>query len=121
MKIFYIEDNKMNFRLVQKMLKGNHEVLGAMTGQEGLVQIAVDPPDLILLDINLPDMDGFSVLSALRSDISYDDIPVLALTANAMHGDRERIIDAGFDAYLAKPVTLLELRNTISKFQGGSH
>lgn len=113
MKIFYIEDNKMNMRLVQKMLKCEYDVSGAYTGEDGLQQVNIVQPDLILLDINLPDINGFQVLKKLRENKQYDHIPVVALTANAMYGDKEKILESGFDAYLAKPVTSVELRNMI--------
>lgn len=116
MNILYIEDNRLNFRLVQKMLKGQYEVMGAMTGLEGIKQAKELMPDLILLDINLPDIDGIKVHEALRSDSRLNHIPIIALTANSMYGDRERILASGFDNYLAKPVTRIELKNTISMY-----
>ncbi len=116
MKIFYIEDNQMNMRLVKKMLKREHEVIGAATGKEGLRRVHEVQPELILLDINLPDIDGFQVHQSLREDSLLDEIPIVALTANGMHGDKERILAAGFDAYLAKPVTRVEIENTIAHF-----
>ena len=115
MKILYIEDNHLNFRLVQKMLKGKYEVSGAITGAEGLSQAAKLMPDLILLDINLPDFDGFKVQEQLQADSRFKHIPIIALTANSMFGDRKRILEAGFDAYLAKPITRIELIKTVIK------
>ena len=112
MNIVYVEDNALNFRLVQRMLR--HETItGAMTGKKGLERIWKENPDLILLDINLPDMDGFQVLNMIRANPISRHIPVVAVTANAMHGDRENILAAGFDAYVAKPLTRLELQNAI--------
>ena len=70
-------------------------------------------PDLVLMDIQLPDVDGVEVLGRLRTDDRTASIPVLALTAQAMHGDRERFLAAGFDGYVSKPVDILELRYTI--------
>lgn len=116
MNILYIEDNYLNFRLVQKMLKGKHDVFGAITGLEGLHQAEELIPDLILLDINLPDSDGYEIQKHLRANRRFDDIPIIALTANSMFGDRERILSAGFDDYLAKPVTRNELTTTIENF-----
>ncbi|MEO1288230.1 MAG: response regulator [Chloroflexota bacterium] len=115
MRVLYIEDNKMNMRLVQKMLKRTCEVIGAYTGEEGLRLAQEIQPDLILLDINLPDMNGYQVFDALRSQACFDNTPIIALTANAMYGDREHILDAGFDGYLAKPVTRVELIRTVTK------
>lgn len=116
MNILYIEDNPLNFRLVQKMLKHQHTVFGAMSGLDGLKEARELMPDLILLDINLPDFDGFKVQEQLRADSRFNHIPIIALTANSMFGDRERILDAGFDDYLAKPVTRLELTKTLAKY-----
>ncbi|MEM9955255.1 MAG: response regulator [Chloroflexota bacterium] len=115
MKILYIEDNYLNFRLVQKMLKGKYDLFGAITGEEGLNQLDKLMPDLILLDINLPDFDGYVLQEAIRKDTRFDHIPIIALTANAMFGDRERIMAAGFDAYLAKPITRIEITNMIGQ------
>lgn len=115
MNILYIEDNHLNFRLVQKMLKSQYEVTGAMTGLDGLQQAEKLMPDLILLDINLPDFDGFKVHEQLRADNRFDHIPIIALTANSMYGDRERILGSGFDDYLAKPVTRIELTKAVAK------
>jgi len=115
MKILYIEDNHLNFRLVQKMLKGKYEVFGAKTGAEGLSQAENLMPNLILLDINLPDFDGFKVQEQLQADSRFNNIPIIALTANSMFGDRKRILEAGFDAYLAKPITRIELTKAIIK------
>lgn len=112
MKIVYIEDNALNFRLVQRMLRSD-TVTGAMTGEKGLEMIWKEAPEMILVDINLPDMDGFQVLKELRDNPESSEIPIVAVTANAMHGDRENILAAGFDAYVAKPLTRLELENAI--------
>ncbi|MEO1289439.1 MAG: response regulator [Chloroflexota bacterium] len=115
MRILYIEDNIMNFRLVQKMLKRNHEVTGAYSGEDGLRAVHEENPDLILLDINLPGMNGFQVLEQLRCQACFDHIPIIALTANAMYGDREHILNADFDGYLAKPVTRVELETALRR------
>lgn len=116
-KILYIEDNPHNMRLVRKMLKmGGYEVIEAINGKDGLNMAASERPDLILLDINLPDMDGIQVCDELKTGESTSYIPVVALTANAMHGDRERFLDSGMDGYLAKPITRNELLNTVRQF-----
>ena len=112
MKIIYVEDNVLNLRLVQKMLRQDHNIAGAQSGAAAFEQIESDPPDLILLDINLPDMDGYAILEHLRNG-SHRHIPVIAVTANAMIGDRERILGAGFDEYIAKPLSRKELEQAI--------
>ncbi|GAB4324993.1 MAG: response regulator [Phototrophicales bacterium] len=118
--ILYVEDNPQNMRLVRKMLKGGgYEMIEAPDGQTG-VRLALEfKPDLILMDINLPDIDGLEATRQLKSNPKCDHIPIIALTANAMHGDRERFIEAGCDGYIAKPITRNELLNTINYFLGG--
>lgn len=116
-KVLYIEDNPHNMRLVRKMLKmGGYEVVEALTGQDGLNKAGQERPHLILLDINLPDMDGIEVCHRLRQSDETHHIPIIALTANAMHGDRERFLDSGMDGYLAKPITRNELLNTVRQY-----
>ena len=118
-RILYIEDNPQNMRLVSKMLKiGGYEMLEAVDGLSGVAVAARERPDLILMDINLPDIDGLEATSRIKANPVTANIPVVALTANAMHGDRERFIASGCDGYLAKPVTKNELLNTISHFLG---
>ena len=115
--ILYIEDNPQNMRLVRKMLKiGGYEMIEATDGLSGVALAARETPDLILMDINLPDIDGLEATARLKADPRLAHIPVIALTANAMHGDRERFIAAGCDGYLAKPVTKNELLNTVAHF-----
>ncbi|MEO1287622.1 MAG: response regulator [Chloroflexota bacterium] len=114
MKVIYIEDNAFNFRLVKRMLR-SYDITGSATGAEGLQMVIDNIPDVLLLDINLPDMDGFEVLKRIRANAETQDIPVIAVTANAMHGDRENILASGFDGYIAKPLTRLELENTITR------
>lgn len=104
-------------RLVRKMLRlGNYDVIEATNGTDGIAKAQEEVPDLILLDINLPDIDGPEVCARLRADSNVSWIPIIALTANAMHGDRERFLEAGMDGYLAKPITRNELLNTIQQF-----
>lgn len=102
--IALVEDNPDNRLLVQALLKGHFEVSEHPTGGEALEAFAAAAPDLVLLDISLPGMDGTEVLARLRSDPRWRAIPVVALTAHAMSGDRERLLKIGFDAYLAKPI-----------------
>ncbi|GAB4524666.1 MAG: response regulator [Anaerolineae bacterium] len=119
MKVLYVEDNPQNMRLVRKMLRvGGHEMLEASTGRAGLEIAAQEVPDLILMDINLPDIDGMEATMRLKADPRLKHIPVVALTANAMFGDRERFLEAGCDGYLAKPISRNELLNTLTYFLG---
>lgn len=116
-KILYVEDNPQNMRLVRKMLKADgHDVIEAVDGLSGVALAASEMPDIILMDINLPDIDGLEATARLKASPQLAHIPIIALTANAMHGDRERFIAAGCDGYLAKPVTRFELLNTVAHF-----
>lgn len=118
-RILYIEDNPQNMRLVRKMLKlGGYDMIEATDGLTGVAVAARERPDLILMDINLPDIDGLEATARLKAAPDMAHIPVIALTANAMHGDRERFIAAGCDGYLAKPVTKTELLNTVAHYLG---
>ena len=111
--VLYIEDNFHNRRLVRKVLVSRgYNVEEATDGIEGLQKIRELHPDVVLLDISLPRMDGIALVKHVREDPELRDIPVIALTASAMVGDRERFLAAGCDDYLSKPVrmtTLLEL------------
>ncbi len=118
-KIVYIEDNPQNLRLIKRMLSHTgYDVFEAQTGKDGLALIEEQVPDLILLDINLPDIDGTEVARAVKSDDRLKHIPIIALTANAMHGDRERLLSMGCEGYIAKPVSRTELTTTVEMFLG---
>jgi two-component system cell cycle response regulator DivK len=115
--ILYIEDNALNMRLVRKLLHSfGYNMIEAYDGVSGLEMVEVECPDLILVDVNLPDIDGLEITRRIRMNSQCTHIPIVALTANAMHGDRERCLDAGCDGYIAKPVTRLELKNVIQHF-----
>jgi len=115
--ILYIEDNPLNMRLVRKILSSlGYNMIEAMDGLTGLDLAARERPDLILVDVNLPNIDGLEITQRLKADRELSYIPVVALTANAMHGDRERCLSAGCDGYIAKPVAKLELKNTLAHF-----
>lgn len=117
MKILYIEDNPQNMRLVRKMLRvGGYDMLEALNGRKGLEIAEQEVPDLILMDINLPDIDGMEATATLKANAELKHIPIIALTANAMFGDRERFLEAGCDGYLAKPISKNELLNTLTYF-----
>src|SRR5258708_16410806 len=104
-RVLYIEDNFQNKRLIKKVLQAKgYEVLEAEDGLQGIALAARERPDLILMDINMPGMDGMEATSRLKSSPDLSHIPIIALTANAMRGDRERIMAAGCDDYLQKPV-----------------
>lgn len=116
-RILYVEDNPQNMRLVRKILKhAGHEVLEAETGLDGISVAQNELPDLILMDVNLPDIDGLEATARLKADGSTASIPVIALTANAMVGDREKALEAGCDGYLPKPVSRQDLIAAIAEF-----
>jgi len=102
--IAHIEENADNRLLVRLILEEEYEVRDFPTGPEALNALREDPPDLVLLDISLPGMDGIEVLGRMRADDRLESVPVVAVTAHAMAGDREKYLAAGFDAYVAKPI-----------------
>lgn len=103
-KIALVEDNPDNQLLVRVILESAYEVIAYETGIEALNGFKSQKPDLILLDISLPQMDGTEVLRRLRADRGLRSIPVIALTAHAMTGDREKYLDMGFNDYITKPI-----------------
>ena len=104
-RILYIEDNEQNLYLVTFILKSvDHEVLQARSGLEGIALALEGRPDLILLDIQLPEMDGYEIARRLRGEPDLDGIPIVALTSYAMVGDREKALAAGCDGYIEKPI-----------------
>jgi two-component system, cell cycle response regulator DivK len=118
-RILYIEDDFQNRRLVRKLLRLNgYEMIEAEDGLQGIAIAAREKPDLILMDINLPGIDGMEATSRLKSsnDLAY--IPIIAVTANAMRGDREKIMGAGCDSYLQKPINTIKLMEIITSFIG---
>lgn len=115
--VLYVEDNPQNMRLVRKFLKmGGYTLIEAETGEDGLQKARAEMPALILMDINLPDIDGVQVTQQLKADPDTSHIPVIALTANAMHGDKERFLDAGCNDYLSKPVSKGDLLEKVAHF-----
>ena len=116
-RILIVEDRETGRELLRTVLeKEGYAVMEARDGAEALEKAHQDPPDLVLLDVNLPSRDGYQVLQDFRNHQKLADIPVLAITANAMRGDREKALAAGFNAYLSKPVSLANLREEISRF-----
>ena len=103
-KIAVVEDNPDNRLLVNAILEDNFEISEYETGKEAIAGLAGDPPDLVLLDISLPEMDGTEVLAWIRQQPTLKELPVIALTAHAMAGDREKYLAAGFNDYVTKPI-----------------
>src|ERR1700694_4238071 len=103
--ILVVEDNLLNLELVTDLLvAGGHAVYQARTGEEGLRLAQKALPDVILMDLSLPGMDGLAATRALRANPAISHLPVIALTAHAMKGDEQSALDAGCDGYLAKPI-----------------
>jgi two-component system cell cycle response regulator DivK len=108
--ILYIEDNYHNRRIVRKILQSQgYTVVEAEDGLTGLDMVYELHPPLILLDIGLPGIDGIEVVSRVKADEDLCKTPVIAITASAMRGDRERFLDAGCDDYMSKPIQAMEL------------
>ncbi|UCC78172.1 MAG: response regulator [Anaerolineales bacterium] len=104
-RILYIEDNHENRLLVRRILEAEgYSMLEAMDGPTGLEVAAQMQPDLILLDINLPEIDGYDLARRFRNTPGLQQVPILAITANVMKGDRERTLNSGCDGYIQKPI-----------------
>jgi len=116
-KILVVEDNQDNRELVVKVLKINgYKVIEAVDGEEALEKTKTENPDLILMDLFIPKIDGYEVTRRLKSDRDLKHIPVIALTAHAMKGDMEVALAAGCDGYMPKPIDVRELPKQIEYF-----
>ena len=116
-KVLYIEDNIENRTLVKRVLEvEGYVVLEADDGIDGLRVVQEEAPDLILIDINLPEVDGYEITTRLRQMEGLSKIPIVALTANVLKGDRERSLDAGCDGYIQKPIDVDLLPAQIAAF-----
>ena len=119
-QILVVEDNEKNMKLLRDVLQATgYRTLEASTGGQALMLASEHGPALVLMDVRLPDMDGVEALRRLRMDERTASIPVLAVTAQAMKGDRERFEEAGFDGYVSKPVDIDELLTTVEQHCGG--
>jgi two-component system cell cycle response regulator DivK len=113
-KILVAEDNPANRELMREVLAGRgFDVIEASDGLEALQKIEETRPDLVLLDIQLPGLDGFAVLTKLRENPEHARLRVVAVTANAMREDREKGMKAGFDAYISKPIDVAAFRQQV--------
>lgn len=116
-RILYIEDNPENRVLVKRVLEVEGYALALATdAQTGLAEALRHPPDLILMDINLPEVDGYTLTERIKAEPALKHIRVIALTANVMKGDRERTLAAGCDGYIQKPIDVDELPHQIARF-----
>ena len=114
--ILVVEDNPDNMFTMRAVLHNNYDILEATDGEEGLKMALSERPDLILLDMSLPKMDGFTVINKMKEDEKTRHIPVIALTARAMKGEREEIIEAGCDDYISKPIEPEEVLKKIGEW-----
>ncbi len=115
--ILYVEDDSANRKLIQRILMAEgYEVLAAANAEEALTTLENHTPDLILMDINMPETDGFTLTKQIKADPRFASVPIVALTANVMKGDRERVLEAGCNGYIQKPVDVDALPRQIASF-----
>lgn len=117
-RVLVVEDNLINMELVLEILDGlGFKATGAESGAEAIKNIENNVYDLILMDIELPGMDGVAITKIIKSKPQYKSVPVVALTAYAMKGDREKFLNAGFDDYISKPLDVPEFMNKMETFR----
>lgn len=115
--ILYVEDNPDNRTLVRRiLLSEDYALLEANNALEALEVLKTSKPDLILMDINMPDMDGYTLTARIKGMPGFARVPILALTANVMRGDREKTLEAGCDGYIQKPLDIDQLIKEIERF-----
>lgn len=119
-KILIVEDEPRNLKLFRDLLQRiGYETIEATDGEQGVELARARNPDLILMDIMMPKMDGIEATRILKADTATKNIPIIALTSYAMKGDRERTLEAGCDGYIAKPVDIQELLKAVEHFLSG--
>lgn len=116
-RILIVEDNPDNRTLITDILMAmEYTVIEAVDGEDGVAKAEAEKPDLILMDLSLPHMDGWTATGTIKANAELAHIPVIALTAHAMVGDREKALDAGCDDYISKPIDLRELQAKLLQF-----
>ena len=116
-KILIVDDNQDSRELVVKILKNRgYLIIEAVDGEEALEKAIAENPDLILMDISIPKIDGYEVTKRLKSQVTFKNTPIIALTAHAMKGDREKALEAGCDGYISKPIDIHELPDQIKSY-----
>jgi len=119
-RILVVEDNERNLKLVRDVLQhAGYDIIEARTGEQGVHLARAHPPDLVLMDLQLPGIDGQQALWQLRNDERTSHIPVIAVTASVMNDDRARVLQAGFDGYLEKPISVRDLPGQVQAFLTG--
>ena len=115
--ILYVEDNLENRILVRRILVSeNYAVLEAVNAADAMNILKTSRPDLILMDINMPDIDGYTLTARIKAMPGFERIPILALTANVMRGDKEKTLEAGCDGYIQKPLDIDQLIREVERF-----
>jgi two-component system cell cycle response regulator DivK len=118
--ILVVEDNERNLKLLRDVLEyAGYDVRVARTAEDGIVLAVKEPPDLVLMDLQLPGIDGTEALRRLRENPRTADIPVVAVTAQAMKQDRERALEAGFNGYVTKPISVRAFPDQVRGFLSG--
>lgn len=118
-RILVVEDNKDNMILISDVLNSlGYAVTTARDGAEGIKAVRAEKPDLILMDLSLPLLDGWTATRMIKSDPKLADIPIIAVTAHAMIGDRERALEAGCDDYISKPINMRDLTAKLRQYLG---
>ena len=118
--ILVVEDNERNLKLLRDVLEyAGYDVRVARTAEDGITSAVSEPPDLVLMDLQLPGIDGMEALRRLRESPRTADIPVVAVTAQAMKQDRERALDAGFTGYVEKPISVRTFPDQVRRFLSG--
>jgi len=117
-RVLVVEDNEMNMQLVEYLLEeGGYQIVKAASGEDALsIARGGEAVDLILMDIHLPGIDGLSVIREMKSDPQTGSIPILALTAHAMRGDKDRFLEAGCDGYISKPIDVKTFLTSIRSY-----
>jgi two-component system cell cycle response regulator DivK len=115
--ILYVEDNHENRLLVRRILMAEgHRVLEAENARHAIDVVKTEQPDLILMDINMPEVDGYALTSQFKSTPGLSAVPIIAITANVMKGDMERTLEAGCDGYIQKPIDVDQLHEQLARF-----
>ena len=115
--ILYVEDDLNNRNLVRRVLEADgYQIVDAPNAKQAMNSLQDNQIDLILMDINMPDVDGYSLTAQIRSNNQYAKIPIVAITANVMRGDRERSLEAGCDGYIQKPIDIDLLSQQVERF-----
>ena len=119
-RILLVEDDSKNMTLFRDLLRvSGYETVEATDGKQGVESAKANKPDLILMDIQMPVMDGLEATKILKADSITSDIPIVALTANAMKGDEQRITEAGCDGYMTKPIDIKEFLKLVAEYLPG--